>query len=80
MFQLGCPPSPPTEHTTADFSAERNPSHTYYSSGTYTVTLTSTNAYGEVSTAKNDLMNVTKIIISEFMASNSEGIYGSVEY
>jgi|GEM_PF-1756066 C1A family cysteine protease len=40
-------------------STAQNPAHTYMSSGTYTVTLTATNSYGNNSVVKNNIVTVS---------------------
>jgi len=51
-------------------SFDQNPSHTYSFPGTYTVTLTATNAYGSDDEIKEDYINVTA---SELLVADFEG-------
>jgi len=55
-------------------STHQNPSHTYVTKGTYTVTLTATNAYGEDSEAKTDLLTLYDPVTANFTADTAAGL------
>jgi PKD repeat protein len=54
-------------------SAEQNPVHTYWSSGEYTVTLTSSNEYGTSDLSKAYFIQVIPALKSRFIADPREG-------
>ena len=55
-------------------SAAQNPSHTYTNPGTYTVTLTATNAYGSDGETKTDYITVTAPVpVADFSGSPTSG-------
>lgn len=54
-------------------SSEQNPVHTFWSSGEYTVTLTSANEYGTSDTTKAYFITVIPALKSRFVADPKEG-------
>ena len=54
-------------------SSEQNPLHTYWSSGEYTVTLTSSNEYGTSDVLKAYLIHVIPALKAKFIADPKEG-------
>jgi len=54
-------------------SSEQNPVHTYWSSGEYTVTLTSSNEYGTSDTSKAYFIHVIPGLKAKFSADPKEG-------
>jgi len=57
----------------------QNPVHTYTTAGTYTVTLTATNAYGFDDEVKTDYIDVREPGVSTFVTADGESsIYGTV--
>jgi PKD repeat protein len=54
-------------------SSDQNPVHTYWSSGEYTVTLTSTNEYGTSDATKTYFIQVIPALKSGFIADPKEG-------
>jgi PKD repeat protein len=54
-------------------SSEQNPVHTYWSSGEYTVTLTSSNEYGTSDVLKAYLIHVIPALKAKFIADPKEG-------
>jgi PKD repeat protein len=54
-------------------SADQNPVHTYWSSGEYTVTLTSSNEYGTSDISKAYLVHVIPALKARFTAEPAEG-------
>jgi len=54
-------------------SSDQNPVHTYWSSGEYTVTLTSANEYGTADASKTYFIHVIPALKSRFIADPKEG-------
>jgi PKD repeat protein len=55
-------------------STQQHPSHTYAAEGNYTVTLTATNAYGEDSEAKTDLLTLYDPVTANFTVDTAAGL------
>ena len=71
-----------TEHTPTSWnwtfgdgetSTDKNPAHTYDTPGTYTVSLTATNAYGEDTETKTDLITILTAPGASFTENVTEG-------
>jgi PKD repeat protein len=61
-------------------SAEQNPSHTYTAAGTYTVSLTATNAQGSDTATRTGYITVTEPGVTTFITAGSESsVSGTVE-
>ena len=54
-------------------STDQNPTHTYWAGGTYTVTLTASNAYGSSVAAKSQFITVLAQLQSQFTANPNAG-------
>ena len=54
-------------------SALPNPNHTYVNPGTYTVSLTASNAYGEDTRTRTDYITVLEPIVANFTANVTSG-------
>jgi len=54
-------------------STDQNPAHTYWAAGTYTVTLTASNAYGSSDATKSQFITVAAQLQSQFDANPNTG-------
>ncbi|WP_292423612.1 PKD domain-containing protein [Methanoregula sp.] len=54
-------------------STEQNPSHTYWTAGVYTVTLTVSNDYGSSYSTKNQYITIVGNLVSKFSANPATG-------